>query len=112
MPTYDYECRTCSHGEEVYQSFSDKPLTTCPKCGEEQYRRVILTAPRISVKGEPTTIGQLSDRNTSKMGRYELQAREQADDIAGQLKQKEDRQTYKKINSMTAAQKKKYIEEG
>jgi putative FmdB family regulatory protein len=33
MPTYEYRCRDCGHGLEVYQSFSDDPLTVCPSCG-------------------------------------------------------------------------------
>lgn len=33
MPTYVYECDTCSHSFEVFQSISDKPLRTCPECG-------------------------------------------------------------------------------
>jgi putative FmdB family regulatory protein len=33
MPTYEYRCRDCGHDLEVYQSFSDDPLTVCPACG-------------------------------------------------------------------------------
>jgi putative FmdB family regulatory protein len=33
MPTYEYRCRDCGHDLEVYQSFSDDPLTECPQCG-------------------------------------------------------------------------------
>jgi putative FmdB family regulatory protein len=33
MPTYEYACRTCGEHVEVVQSFSDAPLTECPKCG-------------------------------------------------------------------------------
>jgi putative FmdB family regulatory protein len=40
MPTYQYECRDCSHRFEQYQKFSDDPLTVCPSCGGE-VRRVI-----------------------------------------------------------------------
>ena len=32
MPTYAYACKDCNHSFEVQQSFSDKPLTSCPKC--------------------------------------------------------------------------------
>jgi putative FmdB family regulatory protein len=35
MPTYQYRCRSCGHDTEVVQSFSDPPLTECPKCGGE-----------------------------------------------------------------------------
>ena len=33
MPTYEYRCTDCDHQFETVQSFSDEPLTECPKCG-------------------------------------------------------------------------------
>ena len=30
MPTYDYQCETCGHRFEVFQSMNDAKLTTCP----------------------------------------------------------------------------------
>jgi putative FmdB family regulatory protein len=33
MPIYGYRCTQCEHELEVFQSMSDKPLTTCPVCG-------------------------------------------------------------------------------
>ena len=82
MPTYDYECSECGYYKEVFQKFSEKPLVRCPECKKHKFRRVILNAPHVSVKGEPTTIQHLADRNTQKLGKYELQAKEQADKIA------------------------------
>jgi putative FmdB family regulatory protein len=32
MPIYEYECDTCSIITESFQSISDDPLTSCPKC--------------------------------------------------------------------------------
>ena len=32
MPTYEYRCKSCGHGFEIVQSFSDDALTTCPEC--------------------------------------------------------------------------------
>ena len=32
MPTYEYRCTECDHDFEVFQKFSDAPLTTCPVC--------------------------------------------------------------------------------
>ena len=31
MPTYDYQCRTCGHRFEYFQSISADALTHCPK---------------------------------------------------------------------------------
>jgi putative FmdB family regulatory protein len=35
MPTYEYACAKCGHQFEAVQSFSDKPISICPKCGGE-----------------------------------------------------------------------------
>lgn len=34
MPTYEYQCGTCGHRFEKFQSFSEDPLKECPKCGQ------------------------------------------------------------------------------
>ena len=33
MPTYEYVCESCGTHVEVYQRFSDEPLTKCGVCG-------------------------------------------------------------------------------
>lgn len=33
MPTYAYRCTACSHSFEIFQKFTDEPLSTCPECG-------------------------------------------------------------------------------
>ena len=33
MPTYEYECTSCGNHIEVFQRFSEDPLTTCGVCG-------------------------------------------------------------------------------
>ncbi len=40
MPTYDYECQSCGHVFEYFQSMSDDPLKECPKCGNEVKRLI------------------------------------------------------------------------
>ncbi|MCX7026155.1 MAG: zinc ribbon domain-containing protein [Spirochaetes bacterium] len=40
MPTYEYECRSCQHRFEKFQSMSDDPIRVCPACGGS-VRRVI-----------------------------------------------------------------------
>ena len=49
MPTYDYRCKACGQELEVFQSFSDEPLTTCEACGGEL--RKLFGAPGIAFKG-------------------------------------------------------------
>ena len=50
MPTYEYECRSCGHSFEAFQSMADDPIRACPKCGEE-VRRVINGGAGIIFKG-------------------------------------------------------------
>ncbi|MCX8013251.1 MAG: zinc ribbon domain-containing protein, partial [Rectinema sp.] len=50
MPTYEYECRACSHSFEAFQSMSEAPLRTCPVCGGE-VRRLIGGGTGIIFKG-------------------------------------------------------------
>jgi putative FmdB family regulatory protein len=38
MPTYEYECRSCHHKFEAFQSIKDQPLKKCPKCGKSVRR--------------------------------------------------------------------------
>lgn len=49
MPTYEYACGDCGHHLEVYQSFTDEPLTTCPSCGSSL--RKVFGAVGIVLKG-------------------------------------------------------------
>ena len=50
MPTYEYECESCGHRFEKRQSMSDKPLKTCPKCGQP-VRRLIGAGAGLIFKG-------------------------------------------------------------
>jgi putative FmdB family regulatory protein len=40
MPTYDYECSSCGHAFEAFQSMSDAPLSSCPECGKAVKRLI------------------------------------------------------------------------
>ncbi len=35
MPTYEYACQSCGTHVEVFQRFSEAPLTSCGVCGGE-----------------------------------------------------------------------------
>jgi len=50
MPTYEYECKSCAHTFEVFQSMSDQPLKECPECGSE-IRRLIFGGTGVIFKG-------------------------------------------------------------
>lgn len=47
MPIYEYKCKECQQLTEVIQSFSEKPLTDCPKCNkvDSLEKNICVTAP-------------------------------------------------------------------
>jgi putative FmdB family regulatory protein len=51
MPTYDYECSACGHTFDELQSFSDPPLTKCPKCKKKKLNRLFGGGGAIVFKG-------------------------------------------------------------
>lgn len=51
MPTYEYECRSCNHQFDTFQSITAKPLKICPKCKKAQLRRLIGKGAGIIFKG-------------------------------------------------------------
>jgi putative FmdB family regulatory protein len=51
MPTYEYQCDACDNRFDELQSFSDEPLTKCPKCGKRKLRRLLGTGAAILFKG-------------------------------------------------------------
>lgn len=38
MPTYEYRCKKCSHGFELFHSITDDTPKRCPKCGSRAVR--------------------------------------------------------------------------
>ena len=40
MPIYEYECAKCSKIEEIFQKFSDRPLTKCQHCGGKLHKLI------------------------------------------------------------------------
>jgi putative FmdB family regulatory protein len=50
MPIYAYRCGECGHAKDVLQKLSDAPLTTCPSCGKDAFKKQ-LTAAGFQLKG-------------------------------------------------------------
>ncbi|MEW5886600.1 MAG: FmdB family zinc ribbon protein [Pseudomonadota bacterium] len=50
MPIYAYQCESCGHAKDVLQKISADPLTTCPVCGAESFKKQ-LTAAGFQLKG-------------------------------------------------------------
>lgn len=108
---YDYECRECEYAEEIIQSIHEESLTICPKCNSETFRRVINSAPAISVKNYET-IGSLADRNWKEMGTYEKDSKVEKDGLDKIAEKKEAQNKKTKLANLSEKGKKKYIETG
>lgn len=50
MPTYEYECTSCGHVFEAFQSISEEPIRACPECGNT-VRRLISGGTGVIFKG-------------------------------------------------------------
>jgi len=50
MPIYAYKCESCGHAKDVLQKISDAPLSVCPSCGADAFRKQ-LTAAGFQLKG-------------------------------------------------------------
>lgn len=50
MPIYEYRCGDCGFQKEYLQKLKDAPLTTCPECGKESFKKM-LTAAGFQLKG-------------------------------------------------------------
>ena len=113
MPTYDYECSNCGNKlEDIYQKITDNPLKKCSNCNKNTLERVIF-APHVYVRGEATTIGQLAERNSAKMGKLQVQEKTLKDKDSKKTALKEaKKEMHSKINKMNEAQKTRYIDNG
>ena len=114
MPTYDFECEPCAYHTEIKQGFHDPGTLECPICGEKTLNKIFITAPNFIVRGEPTTIGHLAERNTQNMSKDELQAKREGDKfqkkVSKELQTK--REQHRAIQSMTPEQQVHYIKTG
>jgi len=50
MPIYAYKCDSCGFAKDVLQKISDQPLTQCPSCQSESFKKQV-TAAGFQLKG-------------------------------------------------------------
>jgi putative FmdB family regulatory protein len=68
MPIYAYRCEQCGHVQDVMQKLADAPLTVCPSCGADAFRKQ-LTAPAFQLKGSGWYVTDFRDGNKGKPGK-------------------------------------------
>lgn len=105
MPVYEYRC-TCMHEFEIDQQLSEKPLTCCPVCGQENLERLISRTLGFC-RQDAKTLQQLAERNTKKN-------KGKAQEMTEQHNRKNERaiKELKKLGGMSDEQKTRYIERG
>ena len=112
MPLYDFECEPCAYYTEIRQGPDDPDKQVCPLCEQQTLKKVFINAPSISVIGEPSTVRHLADRNTKKMGKYEIEDKNKQNNAVQNTEASKAKALRRKINSMTQEQKVKWIKEG
>ncbi len=50
MPIYAYKCDSCGFAKDVLRKISDQPLTQCPSCQAESFKKQV-TAAGFQLKG-------------------------------------------------------------
>lgn len=68
MPYYDYECKSCGHEFETFQSMSDAPLQECPECRTASLRRLIGGGSGVIFKGSGFYINDSRKKSTGEQG--------------------------------------------
>ena len=98
-------------------NFTASKRNLLPVNAEVQIKIVINQPPIGFVKGEAKTLGQLAEKNTKKMGRYELDDRRAYQNAEKKEKKKDwweksGDASKSDINKMSKSQKAKYIRDG
>ena len=50
MPIYEYRCGKCGFQQETLQRINEPPLTKCPECGKQTFKKMV-TAAGFQLKG-------------------------------------------------------------
>ncbi|QGZ55582.1 FmdB family zinc ribbon protein [Paraburkholderia acidiphila] len=67
MPIYAYRCESCGFDKDVLQKMSDAPLTQCPSCGADTFRKQV-TAAGFQLKGSGWYVTDFRGGNAGKSG--------------------------------------------
>jgi putative FmdB family regulatory protein len=102
MPTYEYQCDACEHNFDEFQSFSDKPLKKCPKCGKPKLRRVFGTGAAVIFKGSGFYQTDYRSESYKKGAKAEETAHSPKTETNGSAKTTDSNGTTGKIDKGTA----------
>ncbi|NIE66972.1 FmdB family zinc ribbon protein [Burkholderia sp. Ax-1719] len=67
MPIYAYRCESCGFDKDCLQKISDAPLTQCPSCGADTFRKQV-TAAGFQLKGSGWYVTDFRGGNSNSNG--------------------------------------------
>ena len=67
MPIYEYECSKCGHHTEVWQKFSDKPLSKCDLCNGKMKK--LISQSTFHLKGSGWYVTDYASKGRSDSGK-------------------------------------------
>jgi putative FmdB family regulatory protein len=92
MPIYEYECSKCGHQTEIWQKFSDAPITKCEMCRGKMKK--LISQSTFHLKGT----GWYATDYASNRGRSE-ERKGKSDKDSATKKAKSSKETSKKETS-------------
>lgn len=112
---FGYTCEKCK--QDYVEVCLMSARTKNPKCECGQLlESLILGIPDFSVHGNITTLGQLAEHNTKKMGKYKVSELDEKNkkevDEGMRMYEKPTKELTHKLSKATPQQKEKYINEG
>ena len=69
MPIYEYECSSCGHIEEVWQKFSDPPVSSCTLCSGEMKK--LISQSTFHLKGSGWYVTDYASKPSKEKGKGE-----------------------------------------
>lgn len=83
MPIYEYRCTDCGFQDEFLQKVSEPPMTVCPSCGAESFKK-LLSAAGFQLKGNGWYATDFKDRGTGSKAEPKTEAKPDSAPACGQ----------------------------
>ena len=77
MPIYEYECTKCGHEAEVWQKFSDPPVTKCDMCRGKMKK--LISHNTFHLKGSGWYVTDYAKKDNASKGKSEQKPKNEAD---------------------------------
>lgn len=98
MPIYEYECSKCRHQAEVWQKFSDEPLSECEICNGKMKK--LISQSTFHLKGSGWYVTDYASKGSKGEEKKETSIKDK------ETKTKETKSSDDKIKKTTSSTKK------